>query len=161
MVVIVMGVAGSGKTTVASALASELKWDFLDADSFHSPGNVAKMRAGIALDDTDRVPWLDSLREEIQRCLARKRNLALACSALKASYREHLMVSRHVKLVYLKGNFDALRDRLTHRTGHFMPGSLLVSQLETLEEPADAITVEARLSPEEIVAEICAQLCLR
>ena len=171
MVVIVMGVAGSGKTTIASLLAEELGWDFLDADSIHSPANVAKMESGIPLNDADRVPWLRELRLAIERSLAEKRNLALACSALKRSYRQQLMVGSEieqskiqnsdVKLVYLKGTFEELRQRLQHRTGHFMTEQLLGSQLETLEEPSDATTVDAGRSPQEIVAEIRRQLGLR
>ncbi len=161
MVVIAMGVPGAGKTTVACQLARELGWDFLDADSFHSSASVAKMQAGIPLDDADRAPWLKLLRREIERAIDENRNLALACSALKRSYREQLMVSAEVKLVYLKGSFEVLRQRLAHRTGHFMTEQLLASQLETLEEPSDAITVDVQRSVPDIIAEILRQLRLR
>lgn len=153
-----MGVSGAGKTTVAAELAQELGWEFLDADSFHSAANVAKMHAGIPLDDADRAPWLEALRGEILRALQEKRNLALACSALKEAYRQRLMVGPEVRLVYLKGSFDVLRDRLAHRSGHFMTEKLLASQLETLEEPANAITVDVRQPLAEIVAAIRRQL---
>jgi gluconokinase len=158
VVVIVMGVAGSGKTTIASELARTLGWEFLDADSLHSPANVAKMHAGIPLDDADRAPWLQALRREIERSLAGTRSLALACSALKQSYREQLLVSPDVKLVYLRGTFEVLRQRLEQRKGHFMPEQLLASQLETLEEPADAITVDVQHSVDEMIAEILTKI---
>lgn len=158
MVVIVMGVAGSGKTTIASELARTLGWEFLDADSFHSPANVAKMHAGIPLNDSDRAPWLQALRREIERSLAGTGSLALACSALKQSYREQLLVSPDVKLVYLRGTFEVLRQRLEQRKGHFMPEQLLASQLETLEEPADATTVDVHHSVDEIIAEILTKI---
>ena len=160
MVLIVMGVAGSGKTTIASQLALELGWEFLDADSFHSPANVEKMRTGIPLDDADRAPWLQSLRHEIERSFSEKRNLTLACSALKRIYREQLSSGLDVKIVYLKGTLEVLRERLAQRTGHFMTEQLLVSQLESLEEPSDAITINIDRPVPEIVAVIRRQLAL-
>ena len=156
-----MGVSGSGKTTVASLLAEELGWEFLDADSIHSPANVAKMRSGAPLNDADRAPWLRDLRLVIERSLAEQCHLALACSALKERYRRQLMVSSEVKLVYLKGTFEELRHRLQSRTDHFMTEQLLGSQLATLEEPSDAVTLDASLPSNEIVAEIREQLGLR
>ena len=153
-----MGVSGAGKTTVAAELAQELGWEFLDSDWFHSAANVTKMHAGIPLDDADRVPWLGALRSETERAIRENRNLTLACSALKESYREQLMVGPEVRFVYLKGTFEVLRQRLVHRSGHFMTEKLLASQLETLEEPAGAITVDADRPTAEIVAEIRRQL---
>jgi gluconokinase len=155
-----MGVAGAGKTTIASQLALELGWEFLDADSFHSPANVAKMRAGIPLDDVDRAPWLQSLRDEIERATAENRNLALACSALKRTYRDQLCTGLNVTIVYLKGTFEVLRSRLALRKGHFMTEQLLASQLESLEEPSGAVSVNIDRPVQEIVAEIRAQLGL-
>jgi len=149
-----MGVSGAGKTTVASELARELRWKYLDADSFHSAHNIAKMQAGIALDDADRAPWLAALRGVIEEALSKKQSLVLACSALKESYREQLLVSSAVRLVYLKASFELLRERLEQRTGHFVDERLLVSQLETLEEPRDAIAVDAGQAVTDIVAEI-------
>jgi len=160
-IVIVMGVSGSGKTTVAAQLARELGWQFLDADSFHSAANVAKMHAGIPLDDADRAPWLAALHREIERSLAKAESLALACSALKRSYREQLLVDPSVRLVYLWGTFEVLRQRLKQRKGHFMTEQLLASQLETLEEPSDAVTVDIEHPVDEIVAEIRQRLGLR
>ena len=165
MVVIVMGVVGVGKTTVASRLASELGWEFVDADSFHSPPNIAKIAAGIPLDDDDRAPWLRSLHAEIQRWLTDHRNVALACSALKQSYRDQLIgnsdLGTHaIQFVYLKATAAVIRQRLAQRQGHFATEQLLPSQLEIIEEPAEAITVDADRSPEKIVAEIRRQLGL-
>jgi gluconokinase len=160
VVLIVMGVAGSGKTSVSGALARELGWDFADADSFHSPANLAKMKDGIPLDDGDRAPWLHSLRRELARCLEVKRNLILACSALKQRYREQLMLTGDVKLIYLKCSPAVLRERLLQRRDHFMPASLLESQLDALEEPQDAITVNADLDLDHVLSEIRARLSL-
>ena len=153
-----MGVSGAGKTTVAALLAQELGWEFLDADSFHSAANVSKMHAGIPLDDADRGPWLEALRREIEHAIQERRSLTLACSALKESYRQRLTLGPEVRFVYLKGSFDVLRDRLAHRSGHFMTEKLLASQLHTLEEPRDAIVVDVQRTAAEIVAEIRRQL---
>jgi gluconokinase len=112
------------------------------------------MYAGIPLDDADRTPWLKALRREITRAIQQRRNLTLACSALKDAYRQQLVVGPEVRLVYLKGTFDVLRQRLVHRSGHFMTERLLASQLEALQEPADAITVDAQQPVADIVAEI-------
>ncbi len=160
MVVIVMGVSGAGKSTIANRLAHELDWEFVDADSFHSPANVAKMQAGVPLDDADRAPWLQSLRLKIENSISGNNNLILACSALKRSYREQLGAGLDVKIVYLKGTFAVLQKRLTQRTGHFMTEQLLASQFESLEEPLDAIQVNIDRSVAEIVAEIRSQLGL-
>src|SRR5208282_3058252 len=108
VVVIVMGVTGVGKTTVGELLAVQLGWEFADADSFHSAANVEKMRQGIPLDDADRGPWLQAMRDAITRWIAEKRNVALACSALKAAYRQELFVSGDVKFVYLKGSYELI-----------------------------------------------------
>src|SRR5436853_7733439 len=112
-----MGVVGVGKTTVGSLLARQLGWEFVDADSFHSPENVEKIRLGIPLDDADRAPWLRSLRETMDQWLAQHRNVVLACSALKRSYRDQLCVGREVRLVYLNVSYDLMYQRLRHRHG--------------------------------------------
>jgi len=149
-----MGPAGSGKTTVGELLAAQLKWEFADGDNFHSPANISKMSRGIPLHDEDRIPWLNSIREAMSQWEARGRNIVLACSALKRSYRELLQISSNVKLVYLKGSYELLRERLRSRKGHYAGEQILAGQFADLEEPADAITIDAAQSPEQIVAEI-------
>ena len=149
-----MGPAGSGKTTVGELLAAQLKWEFADGDNFHSPANIEKMSRGIPLHDEDRIPWLNSIREAMSQWEARGRAIVLACSALKRSYRELLQISSNVKLVYLKGSYELLLERLRSRKGHYAGGQILAGQFADLEEPADAITIDAAQSPEQIVAEI-------
>jgi len=153
-----MGVAGSGKTTVGRLLASEMKWPFADADDYHSAANVEKMRNGMPLTDEDRAPWLESLRVLIGSWIAAGEGGVLACSALKQAYRDRLMVGPEVRVVYLKGNQELFRDRLLGRHGHYMKESMLDSQLAALEEPGDAIAVDAGLPAEEVVGEIRAAL---
>ncbi len=154
-VIIVMGVSGSGKSSVGSLLARELGWDYFEGDDFHPPANVEKMRGGHPLTDDDRLPWLDALRQLIEEALKRKACLVLACSALKEKYRSYLSLApQKVVYVYLKGDFNLIAARLTERKGHFMPETLLKSQFEALEEPKDAITVDVALSPQEIVERI-------
>jgi gluconokinase len=155
-----MGPAGSGKTTVGELLAGQLGWEFADADNFHSPANIEKMAHGVPLDDNDRIPWLNSIREAMEQWNAQRRSVVLACSALKKIYRERLQINSGVKLAYLKGTYDLLRERLHSRRGHYATEQLLASQFADLEEPEDAITVDVAHSPEEIVAEIRRQLAL-
>jgi gluconokinase len=156
VIVIVMGVAGCGKTTVGQLLATHLAWEFLDADGFHPPANVVKMRAGTPLGDADRVAWLAALRKAIAERLAAGRSAVLACSALREGYRRELRrPGEPVQFAYLKGDFATIERRLrAGREGHYMPLSLLGSQFETLEEPTDAIVVSVELSPEQAVLEI-------
>jgi len=154
MIVIMMGVVGSGKTTVGKLLASQLGWEFADADDFHPHSNVGKISRGIALTDEDRGPWLDHLREAIARWIAAGKSVVLACSALKRAYRAKLFVGSQVRFVYLKGSAALIADRLRSRHGHFAGESILASQLSDLEEPEKAITVDIRDTPEQIVAEI-------
>jgi gluconokinase len=157
-VVILMGVAGSGKTTVGQRLASSLGWPFFDADNFHPAANVEKMSHGVPLTDEDRRPWLASLRELIASRLGRGEHgesAVLACSALKESYRETLSGGDpRARFVYLEAGPALLSSRLEHRPPHFFAAGLLDSQLATLEEPRDAIRVDASRTPEELVAEI-------
>ena len=155
-----MGPAGSGKTTVGELFAAQLKWDFADADTFHPPANIQKMAHGIPLHDEDRIPWLHSIREAMLQWDAQRRNVVLACSALKRSYRELLQINSNVKLVYLKGSYELFRERLRSRKGHFAGEQILAGQFADLEEPTDAITIDAAQSPEQIVAEIRKQLAL-
>lgn len=155
MIVIVMGVSGSGKTTVGSLLAQSLGWQFRDADEFHPSANIEKMSRGIPLTDNDRAPWLEEMGRSIQEWLREDKNVVLACSALKASYRDILRSdSERVPFVYLKGSFELIQSRLAHRQNHFMRQELLRSQFDALEEPADDLQVDVSQSPEEIVQEI-------
>jgi gluconokinase len=154
VIVVIMGVTGSGKTTVGTVLAQQLGWEFADADDFHPPGNVAKMKAGIPLDDADRAPWLASLRHAIEQWIAKRQNVVLACSALKKNYRDELAVDREVRFVYLKGSYDLIYQRLKQRHGHFASEKILAGQFADLQEPDDALTVEIDQPVEDIVAEI-------
>jgi gluconokinase len=159
VIIIVMGVLGAGKTTVGSLLARELGFEFHDADSFHSPANIEKMRQGIPLTDSDREPWLAAMHSAITLWMGETRDIVLACSALKASYRGQLVINDAVKLVYLNISFDDVLQRVRVRHGHFAGENLLKSQFADLEEPANALTVDASLPPEEIVSKL--QLRLR
>ena len=136
LAIVVMGVSGCGKTTVASRLARRLQWDFVEADTFHPAANVEKMRAGIPLGDDDRWPWLDAIAAWIDAARAKGRPCTVACSALKRSYRERIAHGHSdVRFVYLQGPFETVAARMVGRTGHYMPASLLQSQYQTLEEP--------------------------
>ena len=155
MVILVMGVAGSGKSTVGRQLAVALEWPFADADDFHPPANVAKMAAGHPLDDADRAPWLAALRAHIAGVLARGENAVVACSALKAAYRAILVVDpAAVRVVHLHGSRELLLSRIGQRQGHFMRAEMLDSQLATLEPPADALTIDVTAPPAALVAQI-------
>lgn len=154
MIVIVMGVVGAGKTTVGTLLASQLGWGFADADDFHPAANVEKISHGIPLTDADREPWLDQLHAAILRWISEGRNVVLACSALKRSYRAKLHASSDVQFVYLKGSGTLIADRLSHRRGHFAGEAILASQLADLEEPDSAIAVEISNTPAQIVQRI-------
>jgi gluconokinase len=159
MIILVMGVSGSGKTTIGQLLAKSLHWEFKDADSFHSSENIEKMRHGISLNDLDRMPWLLAMQQAIKHWLEENKNVVLACSALKASYREYLLIGYEgVKLVYLKGSFELIQKRLQERHNHFMSEKLLKSQFDTLEEPYDAISVDVSESQEKIVQNIITAL---
>lgn len=151
-----MGVSGCGKTTVGRALAGRLGCEFLDADDFHPPENVAKMRGGTPLTDADRAGWLDRLRTEIETRLQAGTNAVLACSALRETYRSRLRrPGEPVHLAYLRGDFDTIAARLAGRSGHYMPPALLRSQFATLEEPgAEAIVVPVELPADQAAARI-------
>ena len=149
---ILMGVSGCGKTTIGKLLAARLGWDFYDADDFHPPANIAKMAAGTPLNDDDRAPWLAALHDLISSCQSNNRPGVLACSALKESYRQTLLVGNvGVQIVYLKGSFELIQSRMAARTRHYMKSALLQSQFDTLEEPAETLTVDIALSTNDIV----------
>jgi gluconokinase len=149
---VIMGVSGSGKTDVGRSLAEHLGWDFYDVDDFHPPENVSKMASEIALDDSDRAPWLASLHDLISSSLTKNRSGVLACSALKERYRQQLMKDNNgVKLICLKGSYELIWSRMIARKEHFMKPQMLHSQLETLEEPTNALTVDITPAVDEIV----------
>jgi carbohydrate kinase (thermoresistant glucokinase family) len=161
-VVIIMGVSGSGKSTVGTLLAAHLRWEFADADWFHSAANVDKMHSGIALTDADRWPWLRAIAAWIDETRHAGRHGVVACSALKRRYRDVLIGDRaDVRLVYLEGDETLIARRIATRHEHFMPPSLLRSQFDALEAPAPdehPVTVSTAAQPREIVARILASL---
>jgi carbohydrate kinase (thermoresistant glucokinase family) len=157
--VLLMGVAGSGKTTIGLKLASDLGWSFRDADDFHPPGNVAKMSAGVPLTDADREPWLAAIRTYITDALNRGENVIVTCSALKESYRKAAMPDgNQVKLVHLAGDYNLILERINQRQGHFMKPEMLKSQIATLEKPSHALEIDVAKTPDAIVTEIRREL---
>lgn len=158
-IIIVMGVAGAGKSTVGRLLADRLGWSFLDADDFHPESNVAKMRRGIPLTDADRESWLERLRATIESHLRDGEPAVLACSALKASYREKLTKYHEgVAVVYLRASRKLVEERLRVRSGHFFNAALIESQYDALEEPDSAIVVDASRGAGQIVADITSRI---
>ena len=163
MIIIIFGVSGAGKTTVGKLLACKLGWHFLEADDFHTAANIEKMRSGHPLTDEDRWPWLEQLRQQIERSLAAGENAVLACSALKRAYRDRLRVSDAVKFVFLRGDYSLVEKQLRSRHRHFMNAALLQSQFDDLEEPRpdeNVLTIELGRTPEEIVERIKTELNL-
>ena len=157
MIVVVMGVAGAGKSTLGAALARRLGWTFIDADDHHRPGNVAKMAAGIPLEDDDRWPWLDLLNRKLREESAN--SLVLACSALKEAYRRRLLDGVAAsRVVYLHGSFELIASRLAARRHRYMPASLLESQFAALEPPAGAIAIDVAAEPARCVDAIVERL---
>jgi len=147
-IIVVMGVAGCGKTTVGLGLAEALGWEFRDTDALHPASNIAKMSAGIPLDDADRAPWLAVIRADIEARVARGAKTVVACSALKEAFRSELTPDpEHRRYVHLRGEFAVIRDRLGTRSGHYMKETLLRSQFEALEEPLDALALDAAQAP--------------
>ncbi len=155
MIIIVMGVAGTGKSTIGKLLAQRLNCVFIDADDYHPAANIEKMRAGIPLTDEDRLPWLHTLASTLAQKAQAQECVVLACSALKESYR-HILTPTTTKpyWIFLKGEPELIQERLSTRKGHFMAPDLLASQLATLEEPTNAFIVNIADSPAEIVEEI-------
>jgi gluconokinase len=151
MIIVLMGVTGSGKSTVGNLLAQQLGWRFFEGDDFHSPDNIQKLRRGEPLSDEDRKPWLEAIREAIRTAIDRGENAVIACSALKKSYRKVLQIDGQVSFVYLKASIALIQERLKNRVGHFMNPSLIQSQFATLEEPGEGLQIDAGLSPAAIV----------
>lgn len=163
-VLVVMGVSGSGKSTVAALLAERLGWPFVDGDDFHTPESIARMRDGHPLDDAARTPWLGRIRDWIDARLAAGENGVVACSALKRAYRRALTGDRpQVRIVFLEGSRAVIQERVRARHGHFMPASLLDSQFATLEPPGrdeDPISVGIEEGPDAIAAAVATRLGL-
>jgi gluconokinase len=163
VIVIVFGVSGSGKTTIAKLLAEQLGWQFYEADDFHPRDNIEKMRSGRPLTDEDRWPWLERLREQITHSITAKDNAVFACSALKRAYRDRLRVSDDVTFVFLRGDYALIAEQLRHRRGHFLNPELLRSQFADLEQPEpdeDVLTIELGRTPQELVEDIKTKLRL-
>jgi len=155
MIIILMGVSGSGKTTIGRLLAQDLGWQFYDGDDFHPQANVDKMRRAIPLTDDDRDSWLTALRHQIDTLIDDHQSAVLACSALKQAYRDRLGGDRpEVHFIYLQGDYALIRQRLQKRQGHFMKADLLASQFDTLEEPEGVPAVDIAQAPEAIVGSI-------
>ena len=161
MTVIVMGVVGAGKTTVGRLLAGRLGWQFADADDFHAPEKIEKIRSGVPLDDDDRQPWLERLHTQIVSWKEQREHAVLACSALKEGYRRQLNIGAEIQFVYLKGSAALIARRLRARPRHFADEQILASQFADLEEPENAIVADIERSPEVIVAEIQSRLSLK
>jgi gluconokinase len=155
MIVILMGVSGSGKTTIGKRLAESLGWVFFEGDEFHPQANITKMGKGIPLSDKDRQPWLNALKKLIRQLIHKEESAVIACSALKTAYRQFLEhENEEVYFVYLKGDYELIRKRLEERSNHYMKPGLLSSQFADLQEPEGVITVDIRRDPEEIVRSI-------
>jgi carbohydrate kinase (thermoresistant glucokinase family) len=154
-VIFIMGVSGSGKSTIGRLLAQQLRIPFFDADDYHTAANVSKMQAGIPLDDADRYSWLKQMHSIASDC-AKQKGGVIACSALKQYYRELLTdgINQQVKWIFLEGGYDLIKERMLKRTAHFMPAELLTSQLNTLEIPSYALRISIDAAPEKIVEHI-------
>ena len=156
MIIVLMGVAGAGKTTVGRLLAERLRWPFFEGDAFHPAENIEKMSRGVALNDIDRHPWLIAIAARIRELIERKESAVFSCSALRAHYRNYLRAGNHpdVQLVYLQGDEPLIHRRVQTRKEHFFKPEMITSQFEILEEPEDAFTVSAQLPPNEIVSRV-------
>lgn len=161
VIIVFMGVSGCGKSTVGKLLAARLGWRFYEGDDFHSTGNIEKMASGVALSDADRFPWLQRIRSELDACSKGGSNAVLACSALRSKYRDILSAgTSDIRFVYLKGNIDLIRRRLSARRDHYMKAHMLDSQLAGLEEPNAAIYADITDAPDDIVSQVIGELGL-
>ena len=160
MIILLMGTTGAGKTTVGKLLAARLRWTFLDADDFHPPANIEKMKRGIPLTDADRFPWLEKIHAELVRLSQSGTNILLACSALKQSYRDLLSASLDMRIVYLRGTYEVMRRHIESRHGHFAGEAILAGQFADLEEPKNALVLDVSNSSEQLVTEMIANLHL-
>ena len=160
MILLVMGVTGSGKTTVGKLLAQRLGWLFLDADDFHPAENIEKMKHGVPLTDEDREPWLAAIHGELLKCAAKNQDAVLACSARKQSYRETLASGVVLRICHLQGTYSEIETCLENRSGHFAGGAILAEQYSDLEEPRDALSLRASDTPEEVVQDALRKLNL-
>ena len=154
MIFVIMGVSGSGKTTIGKAVSNKFGWKYYEGDEYHPVQNIEKMKNGIALNDEDRLPWLLYLRTIIEEAVNRNENIVITCSALKEAYREVLKVNNDVKFVYLKGSYDLIKKRMEERTNHFFKPEMLKSQFEALEEPVEAIKIDITKSTESIIKDV-------
>ena len=154
MMIVVMGVSGSGKSTIGRAVADRLGWPFFDGDDFHPAANIDKMSRGVPLNDDDRAGWLAAIAARMRALIANDCSGVFTCSALKQKYRDQLRVSADVRFVYLHGSYDLIWSRLRQRTDHYMKPNMLASQFEDLEEPRDALTLNIELPPEHIIEAI-------
>lgn len=150
MVILVMGTTGAGKTTIGKLIATRLGWTFLDADDFHPPANIEKMKQGIPLTDDDRAPWLANIHSRLQQLAVENKNAVLACSALKQSYRDTLSAGLDMPIVYLRGTYEQMRKHILERHGHFAGESILAGQFADLEEPTDALALDVAGTPHEL-----------
>jgi len=161
MVIILMGVAGSGKSTVGRLLAGQLGWTFIEGDDFHPQANIDKMADAIPLTDSDRIPWLHTLHEQIHTLYSRGQHCVMACSALRKKYRDLLREPhREIYFVYLRGDADLVRQRLAGRQNHYMKTALLASQFAAMEEPDQALVVDIGPPPDRIARRIIKELAL-
>lgn len=158
MIIIIIGVTGSGKTTVGKLLARTLGWKFYEGDDFHLPANVEKMSRGVPLDDKDRMPWLFAIRDLISALIRLGENAVVACSALRAEYRKILRVGNEVVFVYLEADISLVQQRVKQRRGHFMNPALVHSQFDILDKPKKSLHLNAALSPVEIIQQIRSRL---
>jgi gluconokinase len=149
-----MGTTGAGKTTVGKILSARLNWIFLDADDFHPAANIEKMKHGIPLTDADRIPWLENIHAKLVQLSAAATNAVLACSALKQSYRDRLAAGIDMRVVFLRGTYDQMRQHIEARHGHFAGEAILAAQFADLEEPQDALILDVSHPPDELAAAV-------